>query len=289
MGDFEVVRVNGLLQKNGGNVASYFRTPDGKVIHAVTGPVDAEELLAAAQWAVQMYQQVRNFPIEEQRLQIAAAHQRAKSQNNQAVLIHRLLAENPLPLLSDVYQYVFERILGERVRKSKSGIMLATQGVHYARKQGLPILFIFHKSFNNEPIKRAWFDYIKRNTASRGDPLLLLSESYCIIAAPLRELPALSRELKVPPYSAPNSGTPLFVVTNSKGEQLQALTGWGHDEELVREMIKGLVVESGTSFTAGERRDRILRLTRGRNEGRTRALIEGIVESVQFSEREFVG
>ena len=31
----------GVLAKNGGNVASYFCTPDGRVIHAVTGPVPA--------------------------------------------------------------------------------------------------------------------------------------------------------------------------------------------------------------------------------------------------------
>ncbi len=57
-GDFTVVNVNGKLQKNGGNVASYFCTPDGRVIHAVGGPVSPQKLLAEAQWTVSTYEQV---------------------------------------------------------------------------------------------------------------------------------------------------------------------------------------------------------------------------------------
>ena len=32
-------------QKQGGNVATYFCAPDGRVLHAVAGPVDAKTLL----------------------------------------------------------------------------------------------------------------------------------------------------------------------------------------------------------------------------------------------------
>ena len=52
VGSFEVVNQFGKLQKNGGNVASYFCDPAGRVIHALTGPASAEELLAEARWAV---------------------------------------------------------------------------------------------------------------------------------------------------------------------------------------------------------------------------------------------
>jgi hypothetical protein len=38
--------------KQGGNVASYFCAPDGRVLHAVAGPVDAATLLREAQWVV---------------------------------------------------------------------------------------------------------------------------------------------------------------------------------------------------------------------------------------------
>lgn len=39
-------------QKQGGNVASYFCAPDGRVLHAVAGPVDAATLLREARWVV---------------------------------------------------------------------------------------------------------------------------------------------------------------------------------------------------------------------------------------------
>ena len=42
--------VNG--QKQGGNVASYFCAPDGRVLHVVAGPVNADTLLREAQWTV---------------------------------------------------------------------------------------------------------------------------------------------------------------------------------------------------------------------------------------------
>ena len=40
-------------QKQGGNVASYFCAPDGRVLHVVAGPVDAGTLLREARWVVE--------------------------------------------------------------------------------------------------------------------------------------------------------------------------------------------------------------------------------------------
>src|SRR5215813_1884668 len=40
-------------QKQGGNVASYFCLPDGAVVHAVPGKVDARTLLTEARWAIE--------------------------------------------------------------------------------------------------------------------------------------------------------------------------------------------------------------------------------------------
>jgi len=40
-------------QKQGGNVASYFCAPDGRVLHVVAGPVDAATLLHEARWVVE--------------------------------------------------------------------------------------------------------------------------------------------------------------------------------------------------------------------------------------------
>ncbi len=48
VGTFKIVGNN----KQGGNVASYFCSPDGRVLHAVAGPVDAATLLREAKWVV---------------------------------------------------------------------------------------------------------------------------------------------------------------------------------------------------------------------------------------------
>jgi len=40
-------------QKQGGNVASYFCAPDGRVLHAIAGPVDAATMLREAKWVVE--------------------------------------------------------------------------------------------------------------------------------------------------------------------------------------------------------------------------------------------
>jgi len=40
-------------QKQGGNVASYFCAPDGRVLHVVAGPVDASTMLNEAKWVVE--------------------------------------------------------------------------------------------------------------------------------------------------------------------------------------------------------------------------------------------
>jgi hypothetical protein len=40
-------------QKQGGNVASYFCAPDGRVLHVVAGPVNAATLLKESKWVVE--------------------------------------------------------------------------------------------------------------------------------------------------------------------------------------------------------------------------------------------
>ena len=39
-------------QKQGGNVATYFCAPDGRVLHVIAGPVDAATMLREAKWVV---------------------------------------------------------------------------------------------------------------------------------------------------------------------------------------------------------------------------------------------
>ena len=46
--------------RNGGNVAAFFCTPSGLVIHVAAGPRTAEAFLAEAKWAVAVYSQIKS-------------------------------------------------------------------------------------------------------------------------------------------------------------------------------------------------------------------------------------
>jgi len=49
IGTFTIANGN----KQGGNVASYFCQPDGSVLHAIAGPVNANDFLKEARWVVE--------------------------------------------------------------------------------------------------------------------------------------------------------------------------------------------------------------------------------------------
>jgi hypothetical protein len=148
VGTFRIV--NG--QKQGGNVASYFCTPDGGVLHAIAGPVDAKTLLREARWAVE----TRKMALLESRgdmtkykslfrlahaSQIPASGELAQVRWDRLPLykssetaleslldktpgamqldkpgrVHLLLAAYPLVKLDQAYKVVYNKIVGEQV------------------------------------------------------------------------------------------------------------------------------------------------------------------------------
>jgi hypothetical protein len=118
--------------KQGGNVASYFCDPDGRVVHAVAGPVDAATLLREARWAVEAYKmgvlesagddtRLRSFfqtahaeRLKERPPGLARAGAAAAPLVRQGQ-VHLLLSAAPLAEVERVYKLVFERILGEKI------------------------------------------------------------------------------------------------------------------------------------------------------------------------------
>lgn len=139
VGTFQVV--NG--QKQGGNVASYFCLPDGGVLHAVPGKVNAARLLAESRWAYETRKSATLFAtdlakdtldVAKFRDRLIRAHAerfhaeqgtgqkgyvpvpgylpRHASQQAQA---HWLMARRPLARLDAIYPIVWQQILGEQV------------------------------------------------------------------------------------------------------------------------------------------------------------------------------
>jgi hypothetical protein len=137
-------------QKQGGNVASYFCTADGRVLHVIAGPVDAAVFLQEARWVVETWKlaqlEAQEDPLRFQTV-IRKAHadrlrqeyhiSRLPSPRYAAVApkvlslpaiaasakqrlgiqgkVHVLLATYPMPRLEQVYVLVFERILNQRL------------------------------------------------------------------------------------------------------------------------------------------------------------------------------
>ncbi|MGH7226824.1 MAG: hypothetical protein ACRELF_26720 [Gemmataceae bacterium] len=126
--------ING-AKKQGGNVASYFCTANGRVLHTIAGPVNADVLLREARWVVETSKMADlQGARTEARLRLVwrKAHAerlhnehdvdlkqvtrtRRRPHLNKQGKVHYLLAMNCLPRLEQVYKYVFEDILHERV------------------------------------------------------------------------------------------------------------------------------------------------------------------------------
>lgn len=125
--------ING-AKKQGGNVASYFCTPEGRVLHVIAGPVNAEVLLREARWVVETAKLAtldgktetrrRAFwrkahserLLQEHQVDFARIGRANRRMNlNKAGLVHLLLATAPQPRLEQVYKLVFEKILNEKV------------------------------------------------------------------------------------------------------------------------------------------------------------------------------
>lgn len=268
MGSFEVVDEHGKLQRNGGNVASYFCTPEGHVIEAVTGPVGAEELLDEAHWAVASYDEVKNAEPSEMPAVLAWAHRRAdpsvkaiaRTSNPQA--IHQLLAQKPFPRVGEVYEEIFERILKQRVNLPGEGIEQIAEAVADAKRRQSPIVFVLHKEQGNAPAIAKWNTLVGQGRRGRNKALVDLAESYLVIALPLDALPAASARLGIRPYAAPDKSTPLLVVTRPDGRQLKAVTTWDRPDELARALAIGLVQSAKEQPRTTEQLEQLLALVK---------------------------
>jgi hypothetical protein len=131
VGTFRVVKG----EKQGGNVASYFCTPNGQVLHVVTGPVTEEVLLREARWAVEMHKLAllecrdnegrrKAFYRKVHALRLLREHgydirATAKRGSRPALagqgLVHRMLALAPLLKIEQAYKYVFVKVLNENI------------------------------------------------------------------------------------------------------------------------------------------------------------------------------
>ena len=265
VGDFKAVKVRGRVQKNGGNVAGYFCTPQGRVIHATAGPVSADALLDAAHFALDLFDQLQEHDLHTWDQIAARAHQQQASDmgvpvprqmhpaphadwnaawKNRALSneqrVHMLLAERPLAPLSNVYREVFKGILGEDISYDSPNLVLAERGLAIAKRTHRPMLFVLHDSSHHSAGYDQWLAVAARYRAM-DDSFLPLVSQFVVVVLPLDEMPALSRRLKQPPFNAPDTARPLLVVARGNGQQIAAFTGLRPDERLTHNLASALV------------------------------------------------
>jgi len=139
--------------KQGGNVASYFCTPEGRVLHVVVGPVSGAKLLSEARWVVETSKLVdmdSDGRFVNLQLIFRRAHQERLAKEHglrltpkqlpalegwsastpidgpkarmwlnrsgdQQAKVHLLLAAYPVPKIGRVYGTVFEDILNQPI------------------------------------------------------------------------------------------------------------------------------------------------------------------------------
>lgn len=141
--------------KQGGNVASYFCTADGHVLHIVPGPVSGTKLLEEARWIVETWKLAQMLEVKQfaqaQTLFRKAHQDRLNKEFKVAVhpqllpalepksatgfispvvfklfkghhhgndihaKVHELLTAYPLPKVGRVYRLVFENLLNEKI------------------------------------------------------------------------------------------------------------------------------------------------------------------------------
>ncbi len=244
IGRFDVVDNHGVLQKQGGNVASCFCTADGRVIHLVLGPVAADVLLDEAQWALDAAKHV-TADAQASARSIAELHQEARNhpssrgrgQNNR---VHDFLANHPLERWDSISGEIFTKLLNEKIEPIGTQVSDIAAAFESAKERALPILWILDDAKASGQSLEHW----KRQVAEDSETFGALAETYAVIALPFDEAPALSSKLKLRPFAAPDRGRPLFVVTRSNGKQLTAVTTWNKPSELSAAMLKGLIQEA---------------------------------------------
>ncbi|HVA47844.1 MAG TPA: hypothetical protein VNH11_15860 [Pirellulales bacterium] len=218
------------MQKNGGNVVSYFLTPQGLVIDAVVGPVKADKLLSDARWAVDTYAGALKAAPHSPPAQanyIAMAH--AALSGDKA---HRLLADNSLVPLQLIQERVFEKLAGQKASEDRSDVGLAAMGFNKARQKGMPVLLVLTKAKAKTGV---WDMPTSSLIAALGSkPTVQPMRNCVLIVLPIDELPALTNLVNLPDLELAERTTPTMVLTNGDAAQTVAISSHSDPREVAK-------------------------------------------------------
>ncbi len=233
-----MTNVNGKVQKQGGNVVSYFLTPEGRVIDAVVGPVAADKLLEAARFSVDTWQQAveAGKQFGKRALVVGQAQQRLGGGGVHAYLAERPLA--PLPLVSGQF---FQQLAGEKPNHDRTPVALAAAEFAKARRAGRPILLVLDQADAATHGERPLANQVRMTLTTR--PAMGPAARCQIIYLPVNQMAALSNLVEVPQFELADAHLPTLVLCRSTGEQVVALAGATPGKELAAHLIDALKQE----------------------------------------------
>lgn len=291
-GDFEVVKKDGGLQKNGGNVVSYFCTPGGRILHAVVGPVSPEKLLAQAVWTVDVYwhaKQASKKGAAARNQVVREAHQRALGMTtDQYAHKKRSASRRPdqayyrkkTPAKS--WEQLIRTLAGSREEKLHR--LFATRPLPRIDKVDTLIFrYIANEPVNDQDgsvgdavaaiakarrtgrpvmfvLYRQW-DSWRRSTDRRRllqKPAGPLFAKFTVINLPIKELPALSAQVSgftIPDRTGHSSAT--LVLTDSMGNEIATLAAKVSGSELAQAMYTTMAESQFAIATALEQQGKI--------------------------------
>lgn len=229
--------------KVGGNVASYFCTPTGKVIHAVAGPVSALDLLREARWAQRAYAELQGERRSKQLEILAQAHAALANAGHHSGAgdvqqIHRYLANHPLAAIDDVYAYIFERIVGEEVTPPDAPLFEVDQRLAEARQLGRPVLLFVYADNDRGALRRleALFGSVRSQDQASLQLMPGMRVHYEVVEVPASRWKALAERQSWPAGELPTRGAPRLAVIDAQGRSAYHSEGWPEGRVLEREM-----------------------------------------------------
>lgn len=260
-GDFSVVPVNGQMIKNGGNVVSYFCTPEGRLIHAVGGPVTPERLLSEARWATDIAVEMRKNNRRSKADLLREAHQLASksvhsggngtiswggTSSFEQTRVHQLLANYAYLPMAQVETMLFRSLSGEPFESDRSAILNASRAFTNAEKRKRPVLLMLRSRTQNAMASNQWRQPPRPVLESNDYRVKRLLKKFEVVSMPKIQLAAFTnlKELKgweeLPVNAGRNwRGEDTYIVASPSGRILSHLEP-GSSTEFSDQLISAL-------------------------------------------------
>ena len=237
-------------RKVGGNVASFFCSPQGRVVHGVTGPVSQGKLLTEASWAVNTYEPIRRSP-RVWPLMSREHRQAAEETGNRGMHalqgntyeIHYYLGQNASVRVEDFSREVFQQLLFEPVDGDATPLLFADRQIQEYERLGLPYVVAV---YNAHDPSGNWLATVVTSQFAGGRQIWQeLPETLYLVAIEAQEFEAARERHNWAEQELPGMGRVRFLFFNEDGRFVESVLGDTSMDSLEREVNRVLHPRDG--------------------------------------------